>query len=247
MIRKPQFTNDGIRHATINGHRFHLRLTDFTEDNFLWIDGQQPPIILDQTAAEFVALVIDGMWIYQGGSSEDDRAMGVALDVDGTLYVVGETKGEFEPKVALGKTDLFLIKFNGEGQEVYRHQFGTLEDDLRPRVRADGKGDIVVSGNTLGSLEENKSSGKTDFFLARFGVDGKMAWLKQDGGPDDDILQDLVVSGKGNIFVTGNTVGGLEGKTTSTEMENIFVARFDAEGDIVVAEDLPSCLQKHIF
>ena len=30
MERKPHFTQTGVRHATINGHRFHLRLTDPT-------------------------------------------------------------------------------------------------------------------------------------------------------------------------------------------------------------------------
>jgi len=48
--RKPQFRSDGVQHATINGHRFHLRRKDPTKDNFLWIDGRQPPIVLDRTA-----------------------------------------------------------------------------------------------------------------------------------------------------------------------------------------------------
>ena len=54
MERKPHFTRTGVRHATINGHRFHLRLTDPTEENFLWIDGKSPPLVLDQVAAEFL-------------------------------------------------------------------------------------------------------------------------------------------------------------------------------------------------
>ena len=30
MTRKPQFKSGGVMHATINGHRFHLRLKDPT-------------------------------------------------------------------------------------------------------------------------------------------------------------------------------------------------------------------------
>ena len=45
MERKPHFTQTGVRHATINGHRFHLRLTDPTDENFLWIDGKSPPLV----------------------------------------------------------------------------------------------------------------------------------------------------------------------------------------------------------
>jgi hypothetical protein len=62
MARKPQFTGDGVRHATLNGHRFHLRLKDPTEDNYLWLDGRSPPLILDRVAADFVAFLIDALW-----------------------------------------------------------------------------------------------------------------------------------------------------------------------------------------
>ncbi len=69
-------------HATINGHRFHLRRKDPTKDNFLWIDGRQPPIVLDRTAAEFVSHLIDAMWLYQQGDGDESQAV-----ID---YVVGK-------------------------------------------------------------------------------------------------------------------------------------------------------------
>jgi len=81
--RKPQFKGDGIRHATINGHRFHLRMKDPTKDNFLWIDGQ-PPLVLDKTAADFVAHLIDAMWLFQQG--EGDESQQVVDYVVGKMY-----------------------------------------------------------------------------------------------------------------------------------------------------------------
>jgi radical SAM protein with 4Fe4S-binding SPASM domain len=73
--RKPQFRNDGVLHATINGHRFHLRRKDPSADNFLWIDGTQPPIVLDRTAAEFVSHLIEAMWLYQSGDGDESQAV----------------------------------------------------------------------------------------------------------------------------------------------------------------------------
>jgi len=64
-----------VLHATINGHRFHLRREDPTRDNFLWIDGRQPPIVLDRTAAEFVSHLIDAMWLYQQGDGDESQAV----------------------------------------------------------------------------------------------------------------------------------------------------------------------------
>ena len=82
MERKPHFKSDGVLHATINGHRFHLRRKDPTKDNFLWIDGRQPPIVLDETAADFVSHLIDAMWLYQQGDGDQSQAV-----ID---YVVGK-------------------------------------------------------------------------------------------------------------------------------------------------------------
>jgi radical SAM protein with 4Fe4S-binding SPASM domain len=73
--RKSHFRNDGVLHATINGHRLHLRRKDPIRDNFLWIDGRQPPIVLDQTAAEFVSHLIDAMWLYQQGEGDESQAV----------------------------------------------------------------------------------------------------------------------------------------------------------------------------
>jgi len=72
-MRKPQYLSEGIRHATINGHRLHLRLTDPTKENYLWIDGLQPPLVLDQVAAEFIAHIIDGMWKFQAGEGDESQ------------------------------------------------------------------------------------------------------------------------------------------------------------------------------
>jgi radical SAM protein with 4Fe4S-binding SPASM domain len=71
MPRQPRFTQDGIRHATIGGHRFHLRLKDPTDDNFLWIDGRSPPLILDPVAADFMAFTIEALWKFQQGEGDE--------------------------------------------------------------------------------------------------------------------------------------------------------------------------------
>jgi radical SAM protein with 4Fe4S-binding SPASM domain len=69
-MEKPQYEQEGIKHATINGHRFHLRLADPSLLNPLWIDGQ-PPLMLDQVAGEFVSHIIDAMWQFQTGPEDE--------------------------------------------------------------------------------------------------------------------------------------------------------------------------------
>ncbi|MFQ6082798.1 MAG: radical SAM protein [Candidatus Aminicenantia bacterium] len=94
-MRKPQFLSEGIRHATINGHRFHLRLTDPTKENYLWIDGTQPPLVLDQVAAEFIAHLIDAMWKFQAGDGDESQKV-----ID---YVVEKMHQKYAKRFSLRK------------------------------------------------------------------------------------------------------------------------------------------------
>ena len=74
-MKKTPFEPDGVRHATINGQRFHLRLTETGAGSLLWINGNQPPLILDQTGASFIAHLIDAMWLYQQGEGDESQAV----------------------------------------------------------------------------------------------------------------------------------------------------------------------------
>lgn len=69
--RRPHFLVDGVHHATINSHRIHLRTSH--KVNYLWINGRQPPLIVDQTAADFIINLIDAMWLYQQGDGDESE------------------------------------------------------------------------------------------------------------------------------------------------------------------------------
>ena len=64
------YVNAGVHHATItdkdgNKSRIHLRVNPDAGLNLLWINGQAPPLLVDNVAAEFIAHIIEGMWLYQ--------------------------------------------------------------------------------------------------------------------------------------------------------------------------------------
>lgn len=80
--RKPHFTGAGVHHATINGHRFHMR--PLPDGALLWLNGRQPPYRLDQTAADFVTLLIDAMWRFQQGEGDESEQVRQHV-VDGML------------------------------------------------------------------------------------------------------------------------------------------------------------------
>jgi len=93
---KNPFESNGVRHATIEGQRFHLRLSTSGEHSLLWINGLQPPLLLDTTAASFVAHLIDAMWKFQSGEGDETEAV--------VNYVVDKVYEQFFPKTTIGVT-----------------------------------------------------------------------------------------------------------------------------------------------
>jgi radical SAM protein with 4Fe4S-binding SPASM domain len=77
------FTEGGISHATINGHRFHLRVKDPTKENFLWIDGRML-LVLNGIAADFISAVMKAMWKF--GQGQGDATQPVREDVVEWMY-----------------------------------------------------------------------------------------------------------------------------------------------------------------
>ena len=116
--RKRHFRSDGVLHATINGHRFHLRENE-DHDSLLWIDGRQPPLILDQTAARFMRLVIDGMWRFQQGDGDESQRV-VDYVVDG-MY---ETHGR---PFAVGKRRVTRQRIRADLDRLFGTIMGVAE------------------------------------------------------------------------------------------------------------------------
>src|SRR5690606_16987731 len=79
---------------------------------------------------EIVVTVEDPLaerWSARFGTTEDDRAAGVAVSGEGDVYVAGSTRGELGA-VSLGGSDVFLRKYAADGAHLWTRQFGTTAD-----------------------------------------------------------------------------------------------------------------------
>jgi hypothetical protein len=110
----------------------------------------------------------------QLGTLADDRGFAVAVDGAGNVYVTGTTAGDLDgPGVDpfVGGTDIFLAKFGSSGNLLFTRQLGTLVNDASFGVAVAGLavgGNIFVTGETLGDLDDNLSAGGLDIFLSKF-------------------------------------------------------------------------------
>ena len=152
-------------------------------------------------------------WTEQNGTDLWDEARGVATDSSGNVYVAGGTKGNLDGNSNSGRTDLFVVKFNSSGTRQWTKQLGTWQNDLANGVATDSSGNFYVTGVTYRHLDGNTSAGNADLFVVKYNSSGKKQWTKQLGTSSRDHARGVVTDSSGNVYVTGDTYGGLDGNT----------------------------------
>ena len=120
---------------------------------------------------------------------------------------------------------------NGELFGAWTKQLGTSSDDLGNSITTDSLGNIYVTGETGEGLDGNTHSGKSDIFLIKYNSSGTKQWTKQLGTPSYESGSDVTTDSSGNIYVTGTTLGGLDGNTNFGE-KDIFLIKYNSSGTI---------------
>jgi len=165
----------------------------------------------------------------QLGTTSRDIGIGVTTDSSDNIYVTGYTLGELDGNTNSGGRDIFLLKYTSIGTKQWTKQLGTFSIDSGNGVTTDSSGNIYVTGDTLGDLDGNTNSGGEDIFLIKYNSSGTKQWTKQLGTSSTDIGIGVTTDSSGNIYVTGYTLGDLDGNTSSGG-DDIFLVKYDSSG-----------------
>ena len=184
-------------------------------------------------------------WTKQLGTSNNEYASAVATDSSDNIYVTGMTwgglDGSTKPSYCMSNTntvkafkectDTFLVKYNSSGTKQWVKQLegSSKSFDKSQGLAVDSSDNIYVAGFTNGGLDGNTSSGKHDILLVKYNSTGTKQWIQQFGSSKNDFGLGVNVDSKGNIYVTGYTEGGLDGKTNSGERD-IFLVKYNSSG-----------------
>jgi len=181
-------------------------------------------------AADIVLIKYDTsgakIWTRQIGTNSNDGAYGVAVDTSGNVYVTGYTGGGLDGNTSAGYYDIFLIKYDSNGEKIWTRQIGTNSNDGAYGVAVDASGNVYVTGYTYGGLDGNTSAGYYDIFLIKYDSNGVRIWTRQIGTSSYDDAYAVAVDTSGNVYVTGVTGGGLDGNTSAGE-DDIFLIKYD--------------------
>ncbi len=139
-------------------------------------------------------------WIarYNGPENGNDIANSIAVDLQGNVYVTGNSTG------SAGLFDYATVKYNSDGAEQWVQRYdGPDGRDVALSIALDASGNAYVTGYSFGT-----GSGR-DYVTIKYNSGGTALWLQRYNGPgnSDDNALSIAVDGSGNVFVTGDSWG----------------------------------------
>lgn len=168
------------------------------------------------------------LWSALFGAPEIDESFGIACDNDGNVFVTGWTDGSIEGNPYLGNGDNVLAKYDSNGNRLWLRVWGTANKDTGYSVGCDANGNVYVSGYTRGPLY-GSPQGERDVFLAKFDPNGNLLWGKLIGTAGHDQGWGTAVDPQGNVYVTGQTGGPLDGNTHAGLLD-VFLSQYNPAG-----------------
>ena len=167
-----------------------------------------------------------------GVAGANTYSYGTAVDAGGNVYVAGFTNGGLDGNTLTGTQDFFVTKYNSAGTKLYTKQLGVAgARTFSSGTATDAGGNVYVAGATTGGLDGNTLAGMYDFFVTKYNSAGTKQYTRQLGvaGATNTFGSGTAVDAGGNVYVVGNTNGGLDGNTL-TGTQDFFVTKYNSAG-----------------
>ncbi|WP_256010146.1 SBBP repeat-containing protein [Desertivirga xinjiangensis] len=168
---------------------------------------------------------------------------------NGDLLIAGSFEGQ--KKIGSfsltnnGDQDVFLARFDEDGEVIWVRTFGGPSTENCPGLAVDKDGDIYIGGSfreqiSIGSHSFTSAMQHGSSFLTRYNGNGSLIWASQVGLPGAQYIFDLVEN-DGKLHFTGYydtaaTIGDI--KLSSTSNIQGFTAVYSASGLPESAENL---------
>jgi hypothetical protein len=191
------------------------------------------------------------LWAKSAGSGDYDYAFDVANDASGNVYMVGRFMGASITfgsttltNSTTGKTDIFIVKYDGSGNVLWAKSVGGNNDDGATDVATDASGNVFMTGwfetasITFGSttLTNNSSGDTTDIFIVKYNSSGTVLWAKKAGGTNNDYTSGICTDASGNVLISGhyhsNPITLAPITLTNSGSSDALIAKYDANGNI---------------
>ena len=187
----------------------------------------------------FIAKYDEGgniQWAKKAGGSDNDYGNSIATDAIGNIYVTGTsnssdlTFGFVTPPLTYGGSyDMFIVKYNTNGDGVWTKSAGGSGDDNGSCIATDGSSVYVTGWFNSSSIDDY------DILINKYDInDGTVYWSKTAGGTGNDYATSITTDASG-VYVTGYfgspsiSFGGTDPLSIEGDY-NMFIVSYDAGG-----------------
>ncbi|MEX2245187.1 MAG: hypothetical protein WEC75_00715 [Dehalococcoidia bacterium] len=183
------------------------------------------------------------LWSQRFGDGDEQRAYAMATDSTGNVIVIGSVRGTADfgggSLTSAGAEDIFIAKFDDEGNHLWSKIFGDATDlQISTTVAVDASDNVVLAGPMAGSVDfgggARVSAGSTDLFIAKFDSAGSHLWSERFGDEDQQFGVHTAIDASGDILLAGTFAGALDlggGPLTSSGSFDGYAAKLDGSGD----------------
>lgn len=170
------------------------------------------------------------LWAKQiGVASADTKSEVLAIDSSDNVFVAGITSGGLDGNTLVGTGDLYLSKYDSNGNRLWTKQTGAAgASSFVGNMTLDSSGNPYIVGTTSGNFDGSTKNGNQDAYVINYDSDGNKKWVKLIGASGATTGgKGIRVDSSGNIFVSGGVQGGLDGNT-ATGSSDAYVTKLDS-------------------
>jgi hypothetical protein len=156
-------------------------------------------------------------WSQRFGSTLDDAAFELAVDVQGRIAITGHHRGSINfgggPLPFAGNTDIFIASFNADGTHRWSKGFGSAPFDQGLGIATDSFGNVFASGHFTQTVDFGGGPlvcvGVANLYVAKYNDVGDHKWSLR-AGDTSCIGFSVATDASDNVLVVGQFTGTMD-------------------------------------